>query len=858
MRALERIYRALLRAYPAEFRDEYASEMTQLYHDRAADEAPARVWTDLVADLLRTAPKEHAHVLLADLRYAFRLIRKAPLFAASVILTVALGIGATTAIFTVVNAVIVRPLPFAEPNRLVQIAEKNDALHLPIFGASVLNYVSWKEQITAFEEIGAIGFGSYALSGRGEAEQFTGSRISPSVMRVLGLRPLLGRSFADEEEKPGAAPVVMIGEGVWRRRFGADPSIVGQTLTLNGVPTTLIGVAPAALAVMTGGDMWTPLTIDPGRELRLNHVISVIGRLRRGVALQAAQTEMDAIAARVARQYPEVKGWGIRVVTFYDTFVTPQLQTALLVLLAAIGFVMLIACANVANLLLARAAARQREIAVRTAMGASRSRLLRQMLVESLTFAVLGGVAGLALAFAAVRVINRSLPPNLLPIPEVTIDATVLLFAAAVTIATGLLFGVAPASRAANAELGEVLKQAGRASLSGTRARLRNGLAAAELALATLLLIGAGLLVETLVQLQHVRLGFDPEHVLTFQLAPPASRYDTAKAIGFYRRLVDALHEVPGVRAAGLSSGIPFGNGAYTQTPTTTVGASALPTGTAVPIDWRIVSPGYFRTMRMTLLRGRDFDDNDSTTAPAVVVVSQSTAEKFWGAQDPIGRAIRPVASTRSFTVVGVVGDVRNTTLNRESPSMYYSIGSRVWPTMDVAIRADGAAESVLSSVRAKVRDLDPELPLSNVRTLDDWVAASAAQPRLNAVLIGAFAAAALLLAAIGIYGVIAYSVAQRTREIGLRMALGAQRSEVVGLVVREGMSVSAAGVGVGVAAALALSRVLASLVYGVDVRDPATFVAVAATLILVALAASAVPARRAAHVDPIVALREE
>jgi putative ABC transport system permease protein len=858
VRALERIYRALLRLYPAEFRDEYASEMAQLYHDRVGHEPPARVWTDLVADLVRTAPKEHGHVLVADLRYALRLIRKAPLFAASVILTVALGIGATTAIFTVVNAVILRPLPFADPQRLMQVAEKNDTLHLPIFGASVLNYLSWKEQITTFDDLGAIGFGSYAMSGRGEAEQFTGSRISPSVMRILGLRALVGRAFGDGEEKPGAQAVAMIGEGVWRRRFGRDPSIVGKTLTLNGVPTTIVGIAPAALAVLTGGDVWTPLTIDPGREARLNHVITVIGRLRTGVTRQQAQTEMDTISQRLAKQYPEIKDWGIRVITFYDTFVTPQLQTALLVLLAAVGFVLLIACANIANLLLARAAARQREIAVRTAMGASRSRLVRQMLVESLTFAALGGVAGFGIAVGAVRAINATLPPNVLPIPEVTIDATVLVFAAIITIATGVLFGVAPAYRAVNGELNDLLKHAGRVSVSGSRARLRNGLAAAELALATLLLVGAGLLVETLVQLRHVQLGFDPHGVLTFQLAPPASRYSSDKAIVFYRRLIDALHEVPGIRAAGVSSGVPFGNGAYTTTATTTVGRAALPAGTAVPIDWRIVSPGFFRTLGIALVRGRDFDENDTATAPQVAIVSQATAQKFWGSEDPIGRAIRPVAATRSLTVVGVVNDVRNTTLNRESPAMYYSIGARVWPTMDVAIRAEGSAESVLASVRKKIHDLDPELPLSSVRSMDEWVSASAAQPRLNAVLIGVFAAAALLLAAIGIYGVIAYSVAQRTREIGLRMALGAERRAVVRLVVGEGMAVASIGVASGVGLALILSQVLASLVFGVDVHDPQTFVGVTVTLVLVALAACAVPARRAARVDPMVALREE
>ncbi len=795
---------------------------------------------------------------LTDIRYALRLMRKAPVFAVSVILTVAIGIGATTAMFTVVNAVMLRPLPFADPERLMQVAEKNDRLHLPVFGASVLNYLSWKEQTGTFAELGAIGFGSYAVSGRGDPEQYAGSRISPSVMRILGLAPVAGRAFVDGEDEPRARPVAMLGEGVWRRRFGGERSIVGQTLTLNGVPTTIVGIAPAALAVLTGGDIWTPLTIDPGRELRLNHVITVIGRLKPTVTRQQAQAEMDTISRRVGAQYPEVKDWGIRLVTFYDTFVTPQLETALLVLLAAVGSVLLIACANIANLLLARAVARQREIAVRTAMGANRTRLVRQMLVESLTFAVLGGAAGIGLAFVAVRVMNAGLPPTVLPIPAVTMNGTVLVFAAGVTLATGLLFGGAPAYRIASTDLNEALKRVGRPSVSGVRAGLRRGLAIAELALATVLLVGAALLIETLVQLQRVPLGFDPHGVLTFQLAPPAAKYDTAKSILLYRHVLDVIQQVPGVRAAGISSGIPFGNGAYTTTPVTAVGVSVLPPGTPVPIDWRIVSPDYFKTMGISLVRGRTFDDRDGPTAPPVVLISRATAQKFFGGDDPIGRGIRPVAGARSFTIVGVVTDVRHTTLNRESPAMYYPIASRVWPTMDVAIRVDAAAESVLTTVRRKIHELDPELPVSNVRALDEWVAQSAAQPRLNAVVTGAFAGAALLLAALGTYGVLAYSVSLRTREIGLRMALGAPRHTLVARVVGEGMTVGLAGVVIGIAGALLLSRVLASLLFGVDVRDPRTFVAAAVALTCVAVIACVVPARRASRVDPMIALREE
>jgi putative ABC transport system permease protein len=478
------------------------------------------------------------------------------------------------------------------------------------------------------------------------------------------------------------------------------------------------------------------------------------------------------------------------------------------------------------------------------------------MLVESLMFAALGGAAGLLLAFAAVRAINHALPPKILPVPEITIDAAVLAFAAAVTVGTGILFGVLPAYRAANANLHDVLKLAGRSGSAG-RARVRNALAAAELGLATLLLIAAALLGETVIRLQRVPLGFRPQSVLTFQVAPPASTYTVDQAMLLYRRMLAALRAVPGVRAAGASSGVPFGNGASTRTPTTGLNPTAVPPDTAVPIDWRVVSSGYFQTMGMTLVRGRDFDERDGRSTPATAIVSQAAAQQFWGRDDPIGRVIRIVAGSRDFTIVGVVTDVRQSALNQESPSMYFSIDARSWPTMDVALRTDLPPDSLLAVVRRTVRGIDPDLPIAQVRTMDEWVAASAAQPRLNAMLIGLFAGAALLLAAVGIYGVIAYSVTQRTREIGLRIALGAPRKTVLALIVREGMTVGAAGIATGVAAGLMLGRVLAALVFGVDVRDPRTYAAVAIALSLVALAASAIPARRAASVDPMIALRD-
>ena len=799
---------------------------------------------------------ETAPIMINDLRYTVRMLRKSPLFTLAVVFTVALGIGANTAIFSVVNAVMLRPLPYDHPDRLVWIAEKNDKLNLPTFAASVLNYLSWKEQSRTFESMGAFGFATFNLTDSGDPEQLTGGTVTPSLFPLLGIKPVLGRAFAQDEDRPGSARVAMIGEGLWKRRFGGDPAIVGRHLTLNGIDTAVVGVAPASLALLSNGDLWIPMTIDPGREIRLNHVILAVARLRPGATLGQAQAEMNVVASQVSQQYADMKEWGIQLVDFYHFFVNPQLQTALVVLLWAVGCVLLIAAANVANLLLARAASRQKEIAVRTAIGASRSRLLRQLLVESLVLSSLGGAVGLLAALWGIDAINAVMPVNLLPVPDVGIDATVLLFAIGLTIATGLLFGIAPAWHAAKTDLNEVLKQTTRAS-SGARPRLRNGLAAAELALATILLIGAGLLTQSLLRLQHVTLGFQSDRLLTFQISLPRTTYPLDKSIAFYRALLESLRAAPGVRAAGASSGIPFGNGAYTQTPIATTGPSPLPPETAIPTAWRVVTPGFFEAMRIPLLRGRDFADADApATAPSVVIVSQTTAKRFWGDADPLGHTLhRQGDLARQYTVVGVVGDVRQAALSTETPAIYYpSVG--LTGAMGIVVRTDPPPTSLLPTVRQKVHDLDPGLPMSSVRTMDEWVSNNAAQPRLNAVLLAVFAAVAMLIAAIGIYGVLAYSVNQRTREIGLRMALGAPRHQVLRLIMREGMTVGAIGIGVGVAGALALSRVLGSLVFDVQVRDPLTYVAVAAALALVAIAACVIPARKASRVDPMVALR--
>jgi len=800
-------------------------------------------------------------MLLNEVGFALRVMRRTPVFSATVILIVALAIVASASIFSIVNSVLLKPLPFRDPAALVQVAEKNDKLKLPVFGSSVLNFVSWREQSHSFEDLAGVGYTSYTLTGSGEPEQFSGNTISPALIRVLGTPPLAGRGFSDDEEKPGSPAVAMIGEGLWKRRFGADPGVVGRTITLNGAPTTVVGIAPRGLNLISGGDIYTPLVIDRSKEIRLSHTIQTFGRLRKGVSIEQAQAEMDTVSRRLGQQYPEIRDWGIHLINMFDTVIGPELKTRVLLLFWAVLLVLLVACANIANLLLARSAARQNEMGIRTAIGASRGQLVRQLLLESLLLSIVGGIFGLAGTALVIHVINKTLTQGVLPIPRVTLDANVLWFALGLTIVTGLVFGIVPAWRTTKADINSVLKQGGRGSSGRVSHRLRNRLAAIELALATVLLIGAGLFLRSLMNLERVRVGFDPQGLLTFQLAPPPAKYPLdGRAQQFYRAMLDSLLATPGVRAAAVSSGIPFGAGNYSTHPMLTTEPSVLPPETKVPVDWRSVSPGYFTALRIPLLRGRDFTDADGP-APSqpVMIVSQSTARKFWGDADPIGHTLRRSAKPEiAFSIVGVVGDVRDQALNQESPTLYYPMGFRVWPLMDVVVRTDGQPEALLPTVRQKIHDLDPELALANVKTMQDWLSTSAAQPRLNTLLLSIFAFLALLIASIGIYGVLAYSVSQRTQEIGVRMALGATRQGVLRMTLFDGMKVAAVGMGCGVIAAVALGETVSSLVFGVNVRDLGTFVLVVVTLAIVTIAACAIPALRASGVSPLVALRYE
>ncbi|HEV7671776.1 MAG TPA: ABC transporter permease [Thermoanaerobaculia bacterium] len=794
---------------------------------------------------------------LDDLRYSLRVLRHAPLTTITIILTVALGIGATTAVFSVVNAVLLRPLPYVDPGRLVWVAERNDKLNLPTFSTSGLNFQSWLADRGPVESLGAVGYATYNLLDVGEPEQLNGGTLTASVFGALGLVPVAGRTFIPADQQLGAAPVAMISAALWHRRYGADPALLGRAIHLNGTPYTLVGIAPAALNLISPGDVWTPMAFDPAKEKRLSHLITAIGRLRDGVTLQQAQLGMDAVARRVGEQFPEVKDWGIRLVPFPEWIVPDQVRTVLLLLLFAVLTVLLIAAANIANLLLARALRREQEVALRATLGASRGRVLRQLLIESLVLAAIGGILGSVAAFVTVRAAGAALPPNLLPVSDIGMDGKVLAFALSLSLVTGLLFGLVPAWQIASSPVSGVLRASGKSALGGGRRKLRNGLATAEIALAAALLVVAGLLLQSARHLGRVELGFDPGHLLTFQVSLPGAKDPTdTRPFGFYRDLVPALAAVPGATGAAVSSGVPFGAGNYTATPVHPVGASQFAPDDALTIDWRLASPEYFRVMGIPLLRGRGFTEADEAGAPPVMLVSRSMAEKFWGDADPLGRAVQRVADDKTFTVIGVVGDVRLNALNQQTPTMYFSTAFRLWPLMDVVVRTSGEPESVLADVRRRIHSLDPGLPISNVRPMTSWVAASGAQPRLDAGLLAVFSALALVIATLGIYGVLAHSVAQRTGEIGLRMALGAPRGRVVRELLREGMIIGGIGIALGLAGALAAGPVLKGLVFGVTTYDVATMALVSVLLAAVTLVACFVPARRAARVDPAISLR--
>ena len=798
-----------------------------------------------------------------DLRYGFRMLANSPGFTAVAALTLALGIGANSAIFTLVNAYLLRPLPVAEPGRLVLISEIQAAKGF-VGSVSFPTYLDWREQNQVFEELAAVRGEDFNLTGTDEPERLYGARVSAGFFRTLGVRPILGRGILSEEDQPGGARVVVLSRGFWQRRFGAQPDILGQALTLDGERFTVVGVAPSDFRISRTApyELWVPLALEPNRAGRGTHFLLVMARLKPGISIARAQADLTAISSRLARQYPENIGWGAMVENLHARLMR-EARPALLVLLAAVGLVLLIACANLANLLVARGAARQKEIAIRTALGAGRLRVVRQMLTESLLLALLGGGLGLLLALWGVNLLNAIIPAGIQPLQAARADATVLGFTLLVSLATGVLFGLAPALNVSKPDLAQTLKEGGRSSsAAGRHGRLRDSLVVSEVALAMVLLAGAGLLIKSFMRLQQVDPGFRSESALTMELSLPQARYlKPQQRAAFYEQLLERIAGLPGVRAAGACTQLPL-SGGETIWGLTIEGRPEPGPGEVLQAGHRSVSPDYFRAMSIPLRRGRYFTAQDREGAPGVVIINETMANRFWPNQDPIGKRIRLGAGRSGapwIPIAGVVADVKYSGLDRQpGPEMFLPHLQNPSPRMAIVVRAATEPASLATALRSAVTALDRDQPVANIRTLEKIVSDSVAPRRLTMLLLGIFAALALVLAGVGLYGVISYSVTQRTHELGVRMALGAQPSEVLRLVIGHGMILTMIGVAIGLAGAFALTRFLSSLLFGVTARDPATFLAVALALASVALAACYIPARRATRVDPMVALRYE
>ena len=854
----ERIYRLLLRCYPGEFRDEYEREMLLAFRDRLRTDqrvgaaAIARLWYQLAVDAVVRAPGEHIDVLRQDVRYAIRSLRRAPVFALTAIATLALGVGANTAIYSVVHAVALSPLPYQQADRLIRIWEKNDALSLSGFSVSLPNYLSWKERARTLE-IAGWQAGSVTLRADGDPVRVRSAAVGAEFFDVLRSQPIAGRLFTAEDAHLSSPRVAVISAVLWRSQFGGRADAVGSSVMIAGNGHTIVGVI-AEDSVPSPAEFFMPLHINPTEDARDDHVAQVIGRLKDGFTLEQAQKELDEIAHQLESEFPASnKGWGVTMSTLYDWVVPPETRRALYVLLGAVCCVLLITSSNVAGLMLARASSRRREIALRMAIGAARRRLIRQVLTEGLVLTLFGAAAGVLLAYWVVPALRPSLPATLPRAEEAVVNAPVLWFSILVCLATGLMFALIPAIAASRGDVVEALKDGARGTGSGTH-RWRNGLAAAQVALATVLLVGAALFVQSLQRLQSVDLGFDPTNITTAMIGLPSDRYgDSGASWAFYRRLVERIESSPGVTSAALSSGAPFGGG-NTGMPIEAAGPSIL-NGAALQTDWRMISPGYFRAMRIPLLRGHDFTGSVRTDRQTIVV-SQTMARRMWGDEDPIGKQIK-AGPQGIFTVVGVVGAVRNLDLSLDpAPTMYISAAQYVWPTMTIVVRTTASNAQPAALLRNAVRELDPQLALHNVRAMETLVSDSASQRRLNASLTSSFALVAALLAAIGIYGVLAYVVSQRRQEIGIRLALGAAPASVLRLFLARGIRLTAIGLAAGVFTALAASRWLESMVFGISARDPWTFSTAVLGVAMVTLIASYIPAQRATRVDPLTALR--
>jgi putative ABC transport system permease protein len=813
--------------------------------------------------------------LLQDLRYAGRALRRSPGFALVAVLTLALGIGANTAILSVVNGVLLRPLPYSSPDRIVRLYTAFRGSGTPRYAMSQPEFMDYKSLTHVFENAAAFTGASLTLTGgcattsrACEPERVRGIAATRDLLPVLGVTPARGRNFEGDEGRTGREPVVIVTHEFWQNRFGGDSSLLGRALTLNGVSRRVVGILPPDVT-LAQAEAFIPMYINPDSLAgRATNYLSGVARLAPNVTMDRAQRELDALTRSVAAKYPNVypptMGYGATVVSMRDAIVG-DVRPALLLLLGAVGLVLLIACANVANLLLARGEARQREIAVRLALGANGRRIVRQLLTESIVLALAGGAAGTVLAWWGMKALLAVNPTAIPRLELVYIDATVGLATLAVAVITGLLFGLAPALRIARPELQSSLKEGTRGGSAGrAQQRLGRVLVVGEVALAVVVVIGAALLMRSFWALRNVDPGFDPSHVLAVDLAIPAARYDAAATTTFYRQLVDRMRGLPGVRVVAAASDLPpvaGGNNWDIEI----LGRPRVPGTSAPSPNVRAVTDGYFRALRISPARGRVFGDEDAGSSQLVAVVNEAAERTIWRGSNPVGQQVRFAPTAPWISIIGVARDVRSMGLDEDVPPEIYvlheqlpAIAESAERTMYVVLRTAGDPSALASAARRAVRDLDPLLAITGIRTMTDMIDLSVARPRFTMLLLGVFGAVALVLAAVGIYGIMSHAVRRRTREIGIRMALGARPVDVLRLVVGQGMSLAGLGLGVGVLAALAATRLMTRLLFGVSANDPLTFTAIVVLLGAVAFVASWLPARRAVSTDPTLALRSE
>jgi putative ABC transport system permease protein len=802
--------------------------------------------------------------VVCDMRYAVRILFKNPGFAVVAIIALALGIGANTAIFSLVNGVLLRPLPFPDAERIVYFEGKNPAAGISDSNISYLDFTEWSQQTDLFASTAAYWTGNADLSGDGaEPEAVPRAGVTIGFFSVLGVQPFLGRAFVPEDDKPasfneGRGTVAIISHGLWKRRFGSDPAIVGKQVVMKSRPLTVIGVMPPGFEYPEQTQIWVNSAVNLSEEPRDNRAWEAIARLNSNVDLKQAQTRVSAINAQLDKHFHETnKGWDASLWTLQERLVR-EMKPSLLALLGAVGLVLLIACANVANLLLARSAARQKEIAIRAALGASRTRVLRQMLTESILLSAIGGIAGLVLSIWLTDVLKSMLPEGAARLAHIGIDYRVLTFALVVSALTGILFGIVPALQASKLDVTSALKEGGRGAEGHRRTSARSLLLIGEVALSLMLLVGAGLLIKSFLRLQEIRPGFNAHNVLIANLALPYPKYKYEQFEEFFRRLTERLEAAPGVQAAGGGINLPLNASDYA------IGRGFIPEGRPLTVDenrdamFSAITGDYFRALQIPLLSGRTFDLRDNADAPKVVIINETIAKRHFGsATEAIGKRLSIWHDEKFMReIVGVVGDTKTGSLTGEGGAQIYVPNAQgQWNLMGLVIRTAGDPAAFASTLRHEVQALDKDQPIYHVRTMDEVVANSLGTRRVSMQLFAVFGCAALLLAALGIYGVMAYSVAQRAHEIGIRMALGAQRSDVIGLVVRQGMTLAAIGIVAGLAGAFSLTRVMASLLFDVRPDDPTTYLAISFLLIIVAFLACYLPARRAAKLDPLIAL---